>query len=62
MVVIPIVVGAPGTVLQGFEKRLEELEFKGRIDHIQITALLRSARILKRVLASGEDFLSFKLY
>ena len=50
VMVIPIVVGALGTVPKGLEKMLEELEIRGRIETIQITALLRSARILRRVL------------
>ena len=32
--VIPIVVGALGTVPQNFERRSEELEIKGRIETI----------------------------
>ena len=43
--VILIVVGALGTVLKGWGKKLEELEIRGRIETIQITELLRSARI-----------------
>ena len=35
--VIPIVVGAPGTVLKGLAKRLEELEIQGGIKTIQTT-------------------------
>ena len=47
--VIPIVVGALGTVPKNFEKRLEEsLEIRGRIETIQNTALLQSATILRR--------------
>ena len=42
---IMILVGALGTVPIGFEKGLEELEIKGRIETIQPTALLRLARI-----------------
>ena len=48
--VIPIVVGALGTVPIKLEKRLENLEIRGRIETIQNTALLQSARILRRVL------------
>ena len=48
--VIPIVVGALGTVPKGLERGLENLEIRGRIDTIQNTALLQSARILRRVL------------
>ena len=44
--VIPIVVGALGTVLKGLAKRLEKLEISRRIETIKTTAL-RSGRILK---------------
>ena len=47
---IPIVIGALGMVPKGLERSLEELEIRGRIETIQTTALLRSARILRRVL------------
>ena len=47
---IPIVTGELGTIPKGFIKRLEELEIGGRAETIQTTALLRSARILRRVL------------
>ena len=50
--VIPIVIGALGTVPKGLERSLNELEIKGRIDTIQTTALLKSARIIRRVLES----------
>ena len=42
--------GAFGTILTGLEKRLGELEIKGRIEIIQTTALLRSARIFRKLL------------
>ena len=48
--VVPIVIGALGTVPKGLEKSLSELEIKGRIETIQTTALLKSARIIRRVL------------
>ena len=48
--VIPIVVRALGTVPINLEKRLEDLEIRGRTDTIQTNALLQSARILKRVM------------
>ena len=47
---IPIVIGAFGTVTKGLLKGLENLEVGGRVVTIQTTALLRTARILKRVL------------
>ena len=46
----PIVIGAFGTVTKGLLKRLEDLEVGGRVETIQTTALLRTARILRRVL------------
>ena len=48
--IIPIVVGALGGVTKGFVQGLENLEIRGRVETVQITALLRSARILRRVL------------
>ena len=48
--VILIAIGAIGTVTKGLVKGLEDLEIKGRVMTIQTTALLRSARILRRVL------------
>ena len=53
---ITIVVCSLGTVPKGPEKRPEELETKARIETIQITALLKSARILSRVLETGREF------
>ena len=47
---IQIVIGALGTIPNDLAKRLEELEIRGRAGTIQIAALLRSARILRRVL------------
>ena len=47
---IPIVVGALGTVPKGFEKNLKELEIRGRIEAIQTTAVLGSARVARRVI------------
>ena len=48
--IIPIVMGALGTVPKGLEKGLETLVIVGRIDTMQTTVLLRTARILRRVL------------
>ena len=44
MTVIPIVIGALGTVPKGLEWELEELEIGRRLDNMQTTPLLRSAR------------------
>ena len=48
--IVPIVIGAFGTVTKGLLKGLEDLEVAGRLETIQITALLRTARKLRRVL------------
>ena len=48
--IIPIVIGAFGTVTKGLLKSLEDLEVGRLLEIIQTTALLRTARILRRVL------------
>ena len=48
--VIPIVVDELETVSEGFERKLEELEIRGRIKTIQTETLLKSARIVRKVL------------
>ena len=48
--IIPIVIGAFGTVNKGLLKGLEDLEVGDRVETIQRTALLKTARILRRVL------------
>ena len=48
--IIPIVISAFGTVTKGLLKGLEELEVGGWVETIQTTALLRTTRILRRVL------------
>ena len=50
MTTIPIVIGVFGTVSKGLLKGLEDLEVGGRVEPIETTALLRTARILRRVL------------
>ena len=47
---LPIIIGALGTVTKGLVQELEDLEITGRMETIQTTALLRSARILRIVL------------
>ena len=59
--IIPIVIGAFGTVTKGLLKGLEDLEVDGRVETIQTTALLKTARILRRVLETWEDMLSLNL-
>ena len=48
--VIPIVIGALGTIPKGLVKGLEDLELRGQVQTIQTTALLSLTRILRRVL------------
>ena len=48
--VIPVVTGGLGTILKKLEKVLDEKGIKGRIEIIQTTAMLRSDRIVTRVL------------
>ena len=44
--IIPIVFGGFGTVTKGLSKGLDDLEVGRRVETIQTTALLRTARIL----------------
>ena len=61
MTILLIVVGAFGTVTKVLLKRLEDLEVRERVENIQTTALLRTAKKLRRVLETGGDLLSLKL-
>ena len=55
---MPIVIGALGGSSKGLIRKVIRLEIGGRIETIQITALLKSARILRRVLETWEYLLS----
>ena len=59
--IIPIVIGAVGTVTKRLQKGLDDLEVGGRMETIQTTTLLRTARILRRVLEIWGELLSLKL-
>ena len=59
--IIPIVIGAFGTVIKVLLKSLEDLEVGDQVETIQTTALLETARILRRVLETWGDLLSLKL-
>ena len=59
--IIPIVIGAFGTVTKGLLKGLKDLEVGGRVEIIQRTALLETARILRRVQETWGDLLSLNL-
>ena len=51
----PIVIGALGTIPEGLVKGLEDLEIRRQEEMIQSTALLRSVRILRRVLETSNS-------
>ena len=48
--VIIIIIIALSKITKGFIQELEDLEIQGQAETIQTTALLRSTRILRRVL------------
>ena len=48
--IIPIMIGAFGTVTKGSLKGLEDLEVGGRVETIQTISVLKTARMLRRVL------------
>ena len=54
--IVPIVIGAFGTVTEGLLKGLEDL-----VETIQTTSLLKTARTLRKVLETWGDLLSLKL-
>ena len=58
---IPIVIRALGTVTKELIKGQRMLKKRERVETLQTTALLRSTRILRRVLEPGEDLLSLRL-
>ena len=47
IIIVPIVIGAFKTITKGLLKGPEDLEVGGRVETIQMTALLRAARILR---------------
>ena len=58
IIIIPIVIG---TITKGLLKGLEDLEFGGRVETIPTSTLLRSTRILRRVLETWRDLPLLKL-
>ena len=58
--IVPIEIDDFSTVTKGLLKGLEDLEVGGRVKTIQTTELLKTARILRRVLETWEDLLSLK--
>ena len=59
--IVPIVIGALVPITKGLLKGLEDLEVGGLVKTIQTTVLLRTARILRRVLETWGNLLSLKL-
>ena len=59
--VIRIVIDVHGMVSKGLVQWLYDLEIRGRVETIQITALLRSARISRGALETWQDLLSLRL-
>ena len=60
--VMPFVAGGLRLVPKELEKRFGELEIRGRIETLQTTVLLKSAKILRRVLDIGRDLSSLRLH
>ena len=58
---IPNIFGTLGKVTEGLIKGVEYLEIREQVETIQTTALLRTARIPRRVLKTWGDLLSLKL-
>ncbi len=48
--IVPFVIGAFGKITKGLLKGLEDLEVGGRVETIRTTTLLKTARILRRLL------------
>ena len=59
--IIPIVNDALGTVTKGLVHRLKDVDIAGRVETVQTTALMWSARIPRRVLKTWRDYLCLKL-
>ena len=59
--IVTIVIGALGTITKGLLKGMKDLEIGGRVETIQTTALLKTARIPRWVLETCGGLLSFKL-
>ena len=49
---VPIMVGDLDTITKGLLKSLEDLDVGGRVESIQMTESLRTARILRRVVVT----------
>ena len=56
VMIISVVIGAIGTVTEGLEQGLEDVEIRGREENIQSTALLRSTSIWDESCRHEETF------
>ena len=56
--VIPVVVGALGAIPKGLNKSLRDIGIRVRPEHVQKTALLGTARILRRDLRDGQTLVT----
>ena len=54
---VPIVIGSLDTVTKWLVQGQEDLEIRGRVETNQATALLRSVKILRRVMETWGDLL-----
>ena len=59
--VITVAIGALGTIPKGFLKELQDSVIRGQAETIETKALLRPARILKKVRETWGDLLSLML-
>ena len=59
--IIPILISAFGTLTKVLLKGLKDLEVRGPVETLETIALLRTARILRRVLETLGNLLSLKL-
>ena len=62
MTVPPIVIRARSTVTKDLVQGMEDLEIRAQVETIQTIALLRSARILRRVMETWGNLLFLKLW
>ena len=60
MLVIAMMVGSVGMVFSEMESGFKVFDIRGRIKTIQITALLRSARIIEEIEDTWRDLLHLK--
>ena len=53
VVIVPVIIGALSVVSKNFEKNVKKLEIDARVEIMQKTALLGTARLLRKVLSLG---------